>query len=109
MKPTKLSALIIAGVLAAATSGNAVADPATPAAESAPVKAWVKTKDMDCNWWLSREDGHSLRASIEANYDGVALTFGDPIFNTWPESGYPKVELRFDRDPKRRVQTKGWA
>jgi len=122
MNPTKVGAILIAGALAGAACGDALADAATqakpggnatattaPAAEPAPVKQWVKTKEADCDWWLSREDGHSLRAAIGLSADGLALTFGDLVFNTWPEAGYPKVELRFNRDPKRRVQTKGWA
>jgi hypothetical protein len=115
MTATKLKAILVAGALAGAACGDALADAAAPAkpdaaaAAAAPVKPWVKTKDATCDWWLSREDGHSLRAAIGADWENVSLTFGDPIFNTWPEAGYPKVELRFNRDPKRRVKTQGWA
>ena len=120
MKTTRLKTLLFAGALAGAAGGDVFADAVTPpktggdaaattAAAPAPVKPWVKDKELDCDWWLSREDGHSLRASIGQSPDGLALTFGDLVFNTWPEAGRPKVELRFNGDPKRRVQTTGWA
>jgi hypothetical protein len=70
-------------------------------------KPWAK--EDACRWWLSDADGKSLRASIEQSSDGLVLTVSDDAFRTWSELETPKVELRFDRDPKRRATLEGWV
>ena len=114
MNPIKLRTLLLAAVVGGAMVGDAVADVAPPANPSTGVPApavqptaWEKTND--CSWWLANTDGKSLRASIEQDPDGLSITFGDLIFNTWPEGDRPKVEVRFNRDPKRRFVTDGWS
>ena len=98
MRMTKSSLILVACV---ALAGAAASEPLAAA------KPW--TKENDCSWWLSGTDGKSLRASIEQSPDGVALTISDPAFGTWSEEDRIKVELRFDRDARRRVVTKGWV
>lgn len=80
----------------------AACGPAAP-----PAKPWVK--EDQCRWWLSGEDGKSLRASIESGSDGIALTIADPVFKIWSESERPKVELRFNKDDARRASAEGWV
>ena len=100
MSPIDRNWILLGAVaLVACGSGDAV--------QGAPVAPW--TKESDCSWWLSRDDGKSLRASISRGEDGVILTLADPVFNTWSDSGQPRVELRFNKDSKRRVLTDGWV
>ncbi|MCE9524256.1 MAG: hypothetical protein K8S25_17695 [Alphaproteobacteria bacterium] len=103
MRTTKSSLILMACVAFAGLSDAAFAasEPATAA------KPW--TMDNDCSWWLSAADGKSHRASIGQSSDGVVLTISDPAFATWPQEDHIKVELRFDRNAKRRVATTGWV
>ena len=61
-----------------------------------------------CSWWLSRDDGKRHFASIGQG-DELMLSLSDPAFLSWPDTGRPRVELTFDRDPRRRVTAEGWV
>jgi hypothetical protein len=93
--------LALAAVAALLGCGSAVAAPATT------VKPW--DKESECRWWLSADDGKSHQASIGQTYDGVVLSVSAPAFKTWSESDLHKVELRFNKDPKRKMVGEGWV
>jgi hypothetical protein len=95
------SALSAVALVALTLCGSAVAAPANV------VKPW--DKESECSWWLSADDGKSLHASIGQSPDGVVLTLSDPVFKTWSESEFHKVELRFNKDPKRKMVGEGWV
>lgn len=75
--------------------------------QAAPTKPWER--ESECRWWLSGDDGKKLRASIGQSTDGVVLTVADPVFKSWSESDLHKVELRFNKDTKRKAVTEGWV
>ena len=81
--------------------------PLITAAGRSTVKPW--DKERDCGWWLSREDGHLLRASIEPGDTGIVLTLAHPAFAAWSDEERPAVELLFNADPRRRLATTGWS
>lgn len=81
---------------------------AIAAAPPAPVKPWVSQGDIGCRWGLSGPNGKSHVASIEQG-DELMLSLSDAAFLSWSEMERPRVELIFDRDPKRRVFAQGWA
>lgn len=85
----------------------AVALAAPAAAGDAPAKPW--DKEEGCRWWLSADDGKSLRASIGQGDEGLVLSIADPVFLEFSEEDRPKVELIFDDDPRRRVAAAGWS
>lgn len=98
MRMTRSSLILMVWVsLAGAAVAGAVA----------PAKSW--TKDNDCSWWLAGADGKSHRASITRSSDGVLFSISDPAFVSWSDADLIQVELRFNRDAKRRVVTKGWV
>jgi hypothetical protein len=80
---------------------------ATGTAGGIAVKPW--DRERDCGWWLSREDGRSLRASIEQGDTGIVLTLAHPTFAAWSDEERPRVELLFNADPRRRVIGDGWT
>jgi hypothetical protein len=92
-----------AGLAGAEASG---APPTAPAVNA--IKPWVPEPDMDCDWWVSREDGHSHRASIGQD-DGLSMGLSDLGFDAWPETNQIRVELIFNHDPERRVSVIGWT
>jgi hypothetical protein len=93
-------------IAGAGLSAAAFAAPAQIAA--APVvKPW--DKESECSWWLSGDDGKRLRASIGQSPDGVVVTLSDDVFKSWSESELPKVEVQFNKDPKRKYVTEGWV
>ena len=77
-------------------------------ATAATVKPWVAYADLGCNWQITGPNGKSHVASIEQG-DELMLSFSDAAFLSWSEMERPRVELIFDRDPKRRVFAQGWA
>ena len=99
MMPTvRVSSFLLAALLT-----NAAASAAPAAAPAAPVNPWVLTPDMNCDWWVSREDGHSHRASIDQG-GGLQMGLSDVAFDAWPESNEKlRLELIFDHDSRRRV------
>jgi len=105
--PTNRTPMLLGALLCAAlvACGEAAAADA-----AAPVRPFVKETEVDCSWWMSRsETDRGLRASIGSSPDGVAMTLSDPVFKTWSESEFHKVELRFNKDAKRRAVTEGWV
>jgi hypothetical protein len=97
-------------ILLGALVGVALAVCGEAAAADEAVRPFVKEAEPECSWWMSQSDtDKSLRASIGASSDGVTLTLSDPVFKTWSESDFHKVELRFNRDPKRTSVTEGWV
>ena len=108
MMPTALlNVFLLSALLAALLSGAAGAvAPATPVGSAA--KPWEATPDMDCDWWLSREDGHSHRASIDQG-SGLSMGLSDTAFDTWPQSDHVPVLLRFNHDAKRMVTVDAWV
>jgi hypothetical protein len=106
-----LAGLLIHGAGAAAVGVAAWAVAATKASEPAagPVKRWELNAEAPCDWWLSRDDGHSHRASISSGDSDVVLSLSDSAFLPWSDSDRPRVELMFDHDPKRRITVEGWT
>lgn len=102
VSPVLLAAalVVIGGIVPPAAAG-----PANP--KPAAAKPWVLRDD--CYWWLSGEDGKSHRASITRGETEIMLSFSDRIFAGWPMEDRPAVELLFDGDFRKRVQTVGWA
>jgi hypothetical protein len=101
MTENKMILLSLLGSFAFGTFALAAAE--TPA----PIKPW--NKESECSWWLSADDGKSLRASIGQSPDGVVLTLSDLVFKTWSESEFHEVELRFNKDAKRKALAEGWV
>ena len=104
MSPIKRKSILLASMALATLSACGAPDTAK---QDAPGKPWAKK--YDCDWWLSRDDGRSLRASIGQSDEGLLLSIADPKFLAWSEVDHPKVELRFNKDPNRRVMTEGWV
>lgn len=94
-------------ILFALLGSLAIAPPLHAAADAAPIKPW--DKESECSWWLSGPDGKIHHASIGQSPDGVVMTLSDPAFKTWSESDFHKVELRFNKDAKRKMVGEGWV
>ncbi len=60
------------------------------------VKPW--DWERDCGWWLSADDGNSLRASIGPGDGALVLTLADPAFLAWPENEFQRFEVIFSGD-----------
>jgi hypothetical protein len=97
-----MNKLLAVTLLLAASLSAAVA-----AVGGVAVKPWER--ERDCGWWLSREDGHSLRGSIEPGDTGIVLTLANPAFAAWSDEERPRVLLLFNGDPRRRVVANGWS
>jgi hypothetical protein len=80
---------------------------ATDLASAGAVKPWEW--ESSCQWWLSREDGHSLRASIGSGEGTLILTLDDPAFLAFSEEDRPRVDVIFDGDASRTVTAEGWS
>lgn len=90
-----------------AESGDRAAGESAAMPGAAPVKPW--DREHACRWWLSDDDGKSLRASIGPGDLGMVLSVADPVFLEWPEDERPRAELIFDGDAGRSVSVDGWS
>jgi len=79
----------------------------TPLASASAVKPWEW--ESQCRWWLSREDGRSLRASIGGGEGVLIMTVADPAFLAWSQSNQPRFDLVFNGDEQQRVRAEGWV
>jgi hypothetical protein len=81
----------------------------SPSVAQTAVKPWEKEPDTECEWWLSGDDGHSLRAAIGMGDQAIGLSFGDKAFVAWSEEGRHRVQVRLNGDPKRQFEAEGWS
>jgi len=102
-KPGKVGCIAAGGPLLALAASGLQAAGGVPT----PAKAW--DHESQCGWWLSDDDGKSLRASIGLGDGTLLLTLADPAFLAWPEVDRPVVELIFSGEERKSVEVEGWT